>query len=189
MTDILTSITWLTEWDEAQKRARAEKKPIIIDVYKDNCGGCDRLEEDTFGDTTIASEINERFIPLKLHLHKDRAVVHAWGLFWTPTVLFADRSGKVRYESVNFLPPEVFIDVLDIGEARVAMRWKEFERAIQLLNDVEERHPGGPLTAEAMYWRGMVEYFLEKNNPGASKHVWAQISERFPDSIWAKRQP
>lgn len=189
MTDTMTTITWLTEWDEAQRQARATKKPMLIDVYQDNCGGCERLDEDTFADPRIAAEISERFIPVKLHLHNDRAVVREWGLLWTPTVLFADRSGKIRYESVNFLPPEQFIDILDIGEARVAMRWRELEKAIQLLKEVEERHPDGPLTAEAMYWRGMAEYFLEKNNPAASKRVWDQIAERFPDSIWAKRQP
>ena len=32
-------------------------------------------------------------------------------------------------------------DALDIGEARVAMRWREFDKAIRLLRDVEERHP------------------------------------------------
>jgi thioredoxin-related protein len=189
MTDTLTSITWLTDWDEAIVQARAQKKPIMVDVYQDNCGGCDRLDEDTFADPTIVREVSERFVPVKLHLFKDRAVVRAWSLFWTPTVLFGDRSGKIRYESVNFLPPEQFIDVLDIGEARVAMRWKEFEKAIALLKDVEERHPDGPLTAEAMYWRGMAEYFLEKSNPEASRRVWNEIAERFPDSIWAKRQP
>jgi hypothetical protein len=162
---------------------------MLIDVYKDNCGGCERLDADTFSDLVIAREISERFIPLKLHLHNDRKVVRDWGLFWTPTVLFADRSGKLRYESVNFLPPEQFIDILDIGEARVAMRWREFEKAIRLLEDVEARHPDGPLTAEAMYWRGMAEYFLEGSNPAASKRVWAELSAAFPDSIWAKRQP
>jgi thioredoxin-related protein len=188
MTDTLT-ISWLTDWDDAVALARAQKKPIIIDVYQDNCGGCDRLEQETFADPSIVREISERFVPLKLHLFKDRAVVRAWGLFWTPTVLFADRSGKVRYESVNYLPAEQMIDILDIGEARVAMRWKEFEKAIRLLEDVEERHPDGPLTAEAMYWRGMAEYFLEGSNPAASKRVWAELNAAFPDSIWAKRQP
>jgi thioredoxin-related protein len=188
MTDTL-AITWLTDWDEAVAAARAEKKPIVIDVYQDDCGGCVRLDQDTFSDPDIIREISERFVAVKLHLFKDRAVVRAWSLFWTPTVLFGDRSGKIRYESVNFLPPEQFIDVLDIGEARVAMRWKEFEKAIRLLRAVEERHPDGPLTAEAMYWRGMAEYFLEGSNPAASKRVWSELAKEFPDSIWAKRQP
>ena len=187
MTETMT-INWLTDWDEAQAAARTDKKPILTYVYQDNCGGCDKMSDETFTDAEVIRAINERFVPLKLHLFNDRAVVRAWGLFWTPTVLFADRSGKVRYESINYLPPAEFLDVLDIGEARVGMRWKEFDHAIQLLKDVEARHPDGPLTAEAIYWRGMAEYFNEKSSSEASKRVWGELVEKFPDSIWAKRQ-
>lgn len=187
MTETMT-ISWLTDWDEAQAAARSAKKPILIYVFQDNCGACDQMKADTFSDPDVIRAVNERFVPLQLHLFQDRAIVRAWGLFWTPTVLFGDRSGKIRYESVNYLPPAEFLDVLDVGDARVAMRWKEFEKAIQLLKDVEERHPDGPMTAEAIYWRGMAEYFNEKSSPAASKRVWGELVEKFPDSIWARRQ-
>lgn len=187
MTETLT-ISWLTDWDEAQAAARAQKKPILIYVYKDNCGSCDRLTADTLSHPDVVREVAERFVPLKLHLFEDRAVVRDWGLFWTPTVLFGDRSGKIRYESINYLPPAEFLDVLDVGEARVAMRWREFDKAIHLLRDVEERHPDGPMTAEAIYWRGMAEYFHEKSSPVAAERVWRELVDKFPDSIWAKRQ-
>ncbi len=182
-------IQWMTDWEEAKTASRAQKKPIVVDVYQDNCGGCERLDSDTFADPAVQDAISSRFIPVKLHLFKDRAVVREWGLFWTPTVLFADRTGKVRYESVNYVPGDVMLDVLDIGEARVAMRWKEMDAAIALLEEVEQRHPDGPMTAEAIYWRGMAEYFRDGNSPASSKRVWASITEKFPDSIWARRQP
>lgn len=182
-------ITWLTDWEEAKSLSRSERKPILVDVYQDNCGGCERLANETFQDSAVVSAVNERFVAIKLHLFKDRAVVRDWGLFWTPTVLFADRTGKIRYESVNYVPAETMLDILDIGEARVAMRWKEMDTAIQRLSDVEARHPNGPMTAEAIYWRGMAEYFRDGNQPATAKRVWAEIRERFPDSIWADRQP
>ena len=183
------AINWITDWEEAKKLSRSERKPILVDVYQDNCGGCERLANETFQDAEVRAQILDRFIPVKLHLFKDRAVVRDWGLFWTPTVLFADRTGKIRYESVNYVHAETMLDILDIGEARVAMRWKEMETAIQRLNDVTDRHPDGPMTAEAIYWRGMAEYFRDGNQPATAKRVWAEIQERFPDSIWAKRQP
>jgi hypothetical protein len=191
MTDTATlpPITWLTDWDEATTRARAEKKPIIVDVYQDDCGGCIRLDEETFADPAVRQQIVDRFIPVRLHLFKDRAITRAWQIFWTPTVLFGDRSGKIRYTSVNYLPAADFLDVMDIGEAMVAMRWREYETSIGRLRDVEERHPDGPMTAEAIYWRGMAEYFRDGKQPHVARDVWAEIQKRFPDSIWAKRQP
>jgi thioredoxin-related protein len=189
MANTAIDITWLTDWTEATTRARATRKPIIVDVYQDNCGGCVRLDEETLGDPAVREQIAERFIPVKLHLFKDRAITREWQIFWTPTVLFADRSGKIRYRSVNYLPVPEFLDTMDIGEALCAMRWRDYNTAVRRLKDVEERHPEGPLTAEALYWRGMTEYFRDGNSPDSSHRVWAEIQQRFPDSIWAKRQP
>lgn len=33
---ITVKINWLHDWDEAVKTARAERKPMLVDVYKDN---------------------------------------------------------------------------------------------------------------------------------------------------------
>lgn len=189
MADTTVNITWLTDWNEATTQARATKKPILVDVYQDDCGGCVRLDEETLSSPTIRGQVAERFIPVKIHLFNDRVITREWQIFWTPTVLFADRSGKVRYRSINYLPVPEFLDIMDIGEAMSAMRWRDYETAIRRLKDVEARHPDGPLTAEALYWRGITEYFRDGNNPESSRRVWAEITERFTDSIWAKRQP
>ena len=184
-----TPAVWLTDREEAFAKARRERKPILIDVYQDNCSGCVRLDEETFVDPRVAAEIAERFVPLKLGLFQDRAFTREHQVFWTPTILIADHSGRVRYTSVNYLPAEEFLDVLDIGEGLAAMRWKRHDDSIAHFKRVEERHPDGPLTAEAIYWRGMTEYFQDGKKPRTAKAVWAEIQERFPDSIWAKRQP
>ena len=189
ITSSTTSIAWLSDWEEGVRRARRERKPILVDVYQDDCSGCIRLEEETLADPGIRAEVGSRFIPVRLHLFRDRAVTRPWQVFWTPTVLFGDRSGKIRYTSINYLPAAEFLDVLDIGEALVAMRWQDYATAIDRLRAVETRRPDGPLTAEALYWRGMAEYFGDGKAPPSAKRVWAEIRERFPDSIWAKRQP
>ena len=183
------AVDWLYDREEAFKFARARRMPILIDVYQDNCGGCDKLDEVTFSDPLVAAQVQDRFIPLKVHLMKDRAFTREHQVWWTPTLMIADHSGLVRYTSVNYLPPAETLDVLDIGEGLAAMRWMGYEQAIELFREVEERRPDGPMTAEAMYWRGMAEYFRDGKRSASSRAVWSQISERFPDSIWAKRQP
>lgn len=183
------AVVWMTSFQDAVAEARRTKRPILIDVWQDDCGGCERLADETFTDPEVIAVLNERFIPLSLHLFNDRAITREWGIFWTPTVLFADRSGKVRYTSINYVPAGTMLDILDIGEAMVHMRWKEHGRSIALLRAVERRHPDGPMTAEALYWRGIAEYFRDGNVPASAKRVWAEITRRFPDSIWAERQP
>lgn len=141
----------------------------------------------TYPDHRVQTAIAERFIPVRLHLIEDRQWTRPFQVFWTPTILIGDRSGKVRYTSANFLPPEEFLDILHIGEALVAMRWREYDTSIERLLAVEERNPIGPLAPEAIYWRGITEYFRQGRSSAASSAVWARLVEQFPDSIWAKR--
>ncbi len=182
-------IEWLHDRKEAMTRARAERRPVLIDVYQDDCYGCDRLDLETFGDAHVIHAVRSRFIPLKLDLHGDREFTRQHQVFWTPMILIADHSGKVRYTSVNYLPPAEFRDILDIGEGLAAMRWKGYDKAIDLFTDVRNRTPEGPLTAEAIYWRGIAAYFRDGKSSTSANAEWDELLERFPDSIWAKRVP
>jgi thioredoxin-related protein len=184
-----SQVHWFHDREAAFAEARKLRRPILIDVSQEDCGGCVKLDEVTFTDPAVVEEIASRFVALKLDLIGDREFTRAHQIFWTPTVLIADHSGKVRYTSVNYLPPAEMLDVLDIGEGMVAMRWKESARSIDAFKRVEDRRPDGPLTAEAIYWRGMATYFRDGKSPASAKGVWQAIKERFPDSIWALRQP
>jgi thioredoxin-related protein len=183
------SIAWLHDFTEATAISRTERKPIIVDVYQDNCGGCDKLDDETFAHPDVIDALGSRFVAVKLHLFQDREFTRTNQVFWTPTILFADRSGKVRYTSPNYLPVPEFLDLLDIGEAMVAMRWKGYEQAIGLLTSLRDRSPDGPLTAEAIYWRGIAAYFRDGRSSRSANAEWSELLERFPDSIWAKRIP
>lgn len=182
-------IAWMEDFAEAVAVARKQRRPILIDVYQDDCGGCDKLDDETFAAADVAGEIAARFVPLKLDLFQDREFTRQHQVFWTPTILIADHSGKVRYTSVNYLPPAEFLDILDIGEGMAAMRWKGYDRAIGLFTDVQERRPDGPLTPEAIYWRGIAAYFRHGKSSHAAQAEWAELLARFPDTVWAKRVP
>jgi len=126
---------------------------------------------------------------LKLHLFESpREVVRPFNVIWTPTLLFADRRMVVHYTSLNFLPPRLFLTLLDIGEAEVAVRWSQTERAIALLERAYEREPDGPFAAEALYRRSIATYLLTRSNPRMYE-VWDELRTRFPDSIWSQRVP
>ena len=109
-------------------------------------------------------------------------------VIWTPTILVADRRGTVHYQSVNFLPPDLFLTLLDIGEAHVAMRWARTDEAIALLSRAYERDADGPLAPEALYWWGVAVYLKTHSNDELYR-VWGRLLDRFPGSIWAARVP
>lgn len=136
----------------------------------------------------MVAAVAERFVPVKLDLAADRGVVRALNVVWTPTILFADRRGVVSHQGINFLPPADFLDLLDIGEALVRLRWAEYERAIALLAAVTARDPAAPSAPEAIYWRGIATY-LKGHSTEEMGRVWRELVERFPGSIWARRIP
>ena len=142
----------------------------------------------TYPEPAVRAAVEERFVPLRLDLFADRAVVRPLIVIWTPTLLVADLRGTVHYRSLNFLPPADFLDMLVIGEANALLRWREYDRAIALLAAVPARNPDGPLAPEAIYWRGIATYLKTRSNPQMYA-VWREIQERFPDSIWARRIP
>ena len=142
----------------------------------------------TYPDPAVRQAIAARFVPLRLDLVADRAVVRPLNVIWTPTLLVADRRGMVHYRSVNYLPPDDFLDVLDIGEANARLRWGEYDGAMDLLAAVPTRHPDGPLALEAIYWRGIAAYLKTRSNDQMYA-IWREIQDRYPDSIWARRIP
>ena len=142
----------------------------------------------TYPDPAVSDAVTSRFVPLRLDLFADRAAVRPLNVIWTPTLLVADRRGTVHYRSVNFLPPADFLDMLDIAEATARLRWAEYDQAMALLAAVPDRHPDGPLAPEAIYWRGIAAY-LKSHDNDAMYAIWAEIQERFPESIWARRIP
>ena len=142
----------------------------------------------TYPDPAVGRAIAERFVPLKLDLFADREAVRSLNVVWTPTLLFADRRGTVHHRSLNFLPPADFLDLLDVGEANVRLRWAEYDRAIELLGAVSARNPDAPTAPEAIFLRGIAVY-LKTRDDGAMRAIWRELFDRFPDSIWTHRIP
>lgn len=52
--------------DEALEKAKAENKPLFIDIYATWCGPCKMLDRDVFIDDDLGAYMNENFINLKL---------------------------------------------------------------------------------------------------------------------------
>jgi hypothetical protein len=137
----------------------------------------------------VAREVAERFVALRLDLFRSpREAVRPLNVIWTPTLLFADRRMVVHYRSLNFLPPQHFLTLLDIGEAEIDLRWSRAAHAIELLLRAEARDPDGPFAAETIYRRGIATYLLTRSNP-AMYAVWDELPHRFPASEWTQRIP
>lgn len=133
--------------------------------------------------------VTERFIPLKLDLFQSpREMVRPLNVLWTPTILFTDRRGTVHYRNLNFLPPDLFLTLLDIGQAWVDLHWARTDAAIARLQAAYEQNPDSPFAPELLYHWGIAVFLKTGSNPELYR-IWDRLRVQFPNSIWAARIP
>ncbi len=102
-----SSIPWIiNDWELAQQRAREEQKPMLIDVYATWCVACNELEEKTFSDPEIQSELR-RFIPLKLDFSVtsdwQNQMVERFSIRGMPTLILLDSQGEEVFRHSGFI--------------------------------------------------------------------------------------
>ncbi|HLI50225.1 MAG TPA: thioredoxin family protein [Thermomicrobiaceae bacterium] len=190
MTTTSTSeIVWERDLTRAKERVARERKVLLIDVMKVPCRGCARLDAETYTDPRLIEAVTNRFVPLKLNLFEDpREVVRPLDVIWTPTILFADRRGTVHHRSLNFLPPDLFLILLDLGEAIVDLYWSRHDHAIAMLGNAYDGAPDSQFAPELLYWLGIAGY-LKTHGDDDMYRPWNLLRQRFPDSIWSARVP
>lgn len=59
-----TTVKWYTI-EEAEKLAKTNPRPLLIDTYTDWCGWCKKLDQDTFSNSVIAEILNTKYYPVK----------------------------------------------------------------------------------------------------------------------------
>lgn len=51
--------------EEAEKLAKENPKPLMVDTFTDWCGWCKKLDQDTFSNPVVAEILNTKFYPVK----------------------------------------------------------------------------------------------------------------------------
>lgn len=64
-------IEFETDWSKALERAKAEKKPMLIDFYTDWCGWCKVQDTTTWKDLNVARFANNYLVPVKLDAERE----------------------------------------------------------------------------------------------------------------------
>ncbi|HZT42351.1 MAG TPA: tetratricopeptide repeat protein [Chthonomonadaceae bacterium] len=144
------------------------------------------MEAESYGDAATAAFINESFVPFTVNIKEHGALFHRFDVLWTPTVLIMDPQGVERDRIEGYLPREEFRARLEMGLARAAFTAKHWEEAEKRYAQVAERYPDTPVTAEAIYWRG-VSHYKGTNDHTALGEVAQQLSQKYPNSEWAKK--
>ena len=86
------------ELERQLARARAQRKPVLIDYYADWCVDCIRMEKTTFANPQVKAVLAKKFITVQIDVTDPRnsdskKLKQRFGVFGAPATLFIGRDG------------------------------------------------------------------------------------------------
>ena len=155
-------------WAEILKRARTEKKPILLDVVASWCGPCKLMDKTTFSDPAVV-DWAKKVVPARFDAEKGegRKIAARFAVRSFPTVIFVDGDGNEIDRLLGaFGPPEFKTHSENIvtGKARLAA-------ALQRLNT--------NFTYEEGY--GMVRSLADRNDLPRLRPIAVRLVSEDPD--------
>lgn len=124
-----------TNWysyEEGMLAAGSMEKPVIIDFYADWCSPCIAMEEGTYPDQRVISEMKD-FIAIKVDTQKRIDIESKYGIAYYPTIVFLDSKGKEVSRHVGYLGPEEMIEVIKESRGKLPKEAPGFESPALLL--------------------------------------------------------
>lgn len=107
-----THVAW-TAWTAAAfARARDERRPVLLSVAAEWCGSCREMDRTSFADPSIATLINERFVPIRVDADARPDIAERYGLGGWPTTAFLSPAGHLLGGG-TFIPLDRLGVVLD----------------------------------------------------------------------------
>lgn len=106
----------LVEWREwgadAFEEAQREEKPVLISVSARWCDWCHRMDELTYSRPTIAANLNERFVPIRVDADRQPRVRDRYNLGGFPSTVFATPEG-MPMTGATMLDPETMREIVE----------------------------------------------------------------------------
>jgi len=99
-------------WNEVLARAKAEHKPILLDIYASWCGPCKKLKKDTFTDKDAGDYFNANFINTSFDGEVGDGIMLAqkFKIGGYPSLFILDENGNVLQTSVGYITAAELIE-------------------------------------------------------------------------------
>lgn len=134
----------------------------------------------------VAEFIDDRFIPVKVHVKEQGETFGRFGAEWTPTILVVDGNEKEHHRIEGFLPKDDLMAQLRLGLAHAARSRGDFTEAERIYRQLSGDEAQRDVAAEALYWAGVAKY-KGTNDASALGETARAFKERFTDTPWAKK--
>ncbi len=111
------SLSWeALTWQEAQAKAKQEKRPLLVDFTATWCGACKQLDRETFSKPDVALEAG-RFVAVKVDATDDEDpkvtdAMQTMKVVGLPTVLVYDSAGEEEGRWPHLVPAAPFLEAI-----------------------------------------------------------------------------
>lgn len=146
LTALLTSVTmqaaekgWVS-FNDGIKKAKLEKKFVLVDFYTDWCHWCKVMDQKTFQDPAVAKKLQQSFVTVRLNpekkgesvTFKDKTYTNAeftqaFGVTGYPSLAFLDAQGNVITMVPGYVEAKEFIQILEFIDQRCYEKQVSFE--------------------------------------------------------------
>lgn len=92
-------------FEKIKKMAKAQNKPIFVDVYTNWCRPCKIMDKEVFRDRSVAGYLNENYIPYKLDAESQEGIVMSinYNVTVFPTLLYLDSNGQFLDKKIGLI--------------------------------------------------------------------------------------
>ena len=94
-------IQWGFSLAAGLRSARQANKPLLVDFHAKWCGGCKRMDRDTYSAEEVI-ELSRNFVCVKVDTDKYRQVAREYKVRGLPTIIFLNPEGEVIKRVVGF---------------------------------------------------------------------------------------
>ena len=106
------SLKWHSIKEYAKLQDSVDKK-IFIHFWAEWCTYCQQMEKETFANPAVASLLRKNFFLIKVNTDKDQRVANAFKVRGLPSNLFLSADGDVIARREGYIPPKLFMRVLE----------------------------------------------------------------------------
>jgi thiol:disulfide interchange protein DsbD len=104
---------WLAQdLEGALRRAKAERKLVLVDIYAEWCAQCKELDERTWPNPAVRAWIDRNAVAVRIDTHKQRPDLAAsLQIRSYPSVLLLDAEGREMARTMGFQRPEALLAI------------------------------------------------------------------------------
>lgn len=106
---VAAGVTKWYNYEDGMVAAGSMQKPVFLDFYADWCSPCVAMEEGTYPDPRVVSEMAD-FVAIKVDTQKRIDIETRYGIAYYPTVVFLDAKGKEVSRHIGYLGPEEMVE-------------------------------------------------------------------------------